>query len=262
MCLIFIANQYHADYPLIIAANRDEFYDRPTAPVAFWDDFPHVLAGRDKKAGGTWLGITTTGRFAAVTNFRDPRHVNPSAPSRGGLVSDYLTGPLAPEQYLLKLQKESLPYSGFNLIAGSMDDGVFYYSNTEKQVRPLLPGLHGLSNHLLDTPWPKVETGKKKMAQLVGGNKTVSPEALLERLHDTIPPPDEMLPETGVGLTWERILSPMFIRSPGYGTRSSSVILVGGNRQGVFVERTFEPRTDGGLDVQNRTIEFRAGHGK
>ncbi|MFZ5564590.1 MAG: NRDE family protein [Thermodesulfobacteriota bacterium] len=261
MCLIFIASQYHARYPLIIAANRDEFYDRPTAPVAFWDDYPHVAAGRDKKAGGTWLGITTGGRFAAVTNFRDPRHVNPDAPSRGGLVSDYLTGSLTPEKYLLNLQKEGRPYNGFNLVAGSLDDGVFYYSNREKRVRRISPGLHGLSNHLLDTPWPKVETGRQKIKSLLDGDKTFFPEDLLALLSDTAAPPDDRLPDTGVGLAWERVLSPMFIYSPDYGTRSSSVILVDADRRVRFVERAFEPGPDGRLKARDRVITFQVDHG-
>jgi len=260
MCLILIANRYRADYPLILAANRDEFYDRPTAVLDFWEDAPRVLAGRDKKAGGTWLGVTTTGRFAAVTNFRDPRLANPSAPSRGALVSDFLSGTTAPDQYLLDLQQENRPYSGFNLVAGTLDDGLFYYSNREQQVRRISPGLHGLSNHLLDTPWPKVETGRNRLKGLLGKGKPFSPEDLLEILHDTTMPPDNRLPDTGVGIAWERVLSPMFIRSPDYGTRSSSVILIDGEGRGLFVERTFEPGAGGRLKTRDKRISFQVGH--
>ncbi|OQX63901.1 MAG: hypothetical protein B5M56_01260 [Desulfococcus sp. 4484_241] len=258
MCIVFIANRCRPDYPLIIAANRDEFYDRPASPLDFWEDYPQVAAGRDMEAGGTWLGITTAGRFAAVTNFRDPRSIDPSAPSRGTLVRDFLVGSVSPRDYLLLLKDRGKAYNGFNLVAGDME-GVYYYSNVERGVHELSPGIHGLSNHLMDTPWPKVETGKNRLLEILSGDGPVGIEDVLAVLSDTARPPDSMLPDTGVGMEWERVLSSIFVRSPVYGTRCSSVIIV--DREGgcVFVERTFEPGAGEKAGSFDRVIRFRIG---
>jgi uncharacterized protein with NRDE domain len=237
MCLILFAWKMNETYPLILAANRDEFTERPSAPAAFWDDAPDILAGRDLKAGGTWLGITRGGRLAAVTNYRDPASLKTEAPSRGHLVSDYLRGRERPEEYLRQLAPRAGRYNGFSLLVGDRSD-LFFYSNRGGLVRPE-PGIHGMSNHLLDTPWPKVDQGKRSLGLLLEGGDDPSPEALLALLASRSRPPDDRLPDTGVGLEWERVLSPLFIESPAYGTRCSTVLLI--DRQGrvTFVERVF-----------------------
>jgi len=252
MCLILFAWKMHETYPLILAANRDEFYERPSAPAAFWADAPDLLAGRDLKAGGTWLGITRNGRLAAITNYRDPASLKKEAPSRGHLVSDYLRGRESPDEYLQRLDPRAGRYNGFSLLVGDRSE-LFYYSNRGEASR-LAPGIHGMSNHLLDTPWPKVNRGKQTLERLLAGDRNPSPEALLDLLASRSRPPDDQLPDTGVGLEWERILSPLFIESPTYGTRCSTVLLI--DRQGVvtFVERVFnggsEPRVTSRFDFR------------
>lgn len=237
MCLILLGWKVREDYPLILAANRDEFFERPTAPADFWEEAPEILAGRDLKAGGTWLGITRQGRLAALTNYRNPALHKPEAPSRGELVSDYLRSSRAPGAYLDALAPRAGLYNGFSLLLGDLS-GLWFFSNRGGR-NALAPGIHGMSNRLMDTPWPKVERGKRALAALLGGGGPPSPEALLDLLADRTRPPDAQLPDTGVGLEWERVLSPLFIESPLYGTRSSTVLTV--DRQGAvtFVERVF-----------------------
>ncbi len=238
MCLILFSYRSHPSYPLILAANRDEFYERPTAPAAFWDDAPHILAGRDLKEGGTWLGITRTGRLAAITNYRDPRAVRDHAPSRGTLVSGFLRGDESPEEYIQRIRADAGRYSGFNLILGE-GGALFHFSNMTDAFQKIAPGMHGISNHLLDTPWPKVERGKRLLEDIISDRRDVSPEEIFRILANTTHPDDRQLPDTGVGVAWERVLSAMFIRSEGYGTRSSTVILVDGEGNVSFVERSF-----------------------
>ncbi|MHB8769370.1 MAG: NRDE family protein, partial [Syntrophales bacterium] len=227
----------HEQFPLIHAANRDEFFDRPAAAAAFWEDAPDVLAGRDRKRGGTWLGVTRTGRVAAVTNYRDPASVRVDAPSRGELVSEYLRSRETADTFLGRLEPRAHQYNGFSLLTGD-EAGLLVCSNRGTTVRPA-PGIHGMSNHLLDTPWPKVEEGKRVLAGLLASSGGPSPEALLALLASRSRPPDELLPDTGVGLEWERLLSPRFIASPTYGTRCSTVLLVDREGRVTFVERVF-----------------------
>jgi uncharacterized protein with NRDE domain len=237
MCLIFIALEVHPDYPMVIAANRDEYYERPSAPAAFWPDAPQLLAGRDLRAGGTWLGVTRSGRIAALTNYRQPEENHPNAPSRGNLVSDFLFSPEAPAAYLQRLSRNAQRYCGFNLLAGRGLD-LYHYSNREGKIRRLEPGIHGLSNHLLDTPWPKVEKGKQALRAVLAGG-AIDPDEIFNFLLDRAPAPDELLPDTGVGLETERMLAPIFISSPGYGTRSSTVILLHRSGMARFIEKSF-----------------------
>ena len=246
MCLILFAYERHPRYRLVLAANRDEFYGRPTAPVHFWDGAPDLLAGRDLKGGGTWLGVTRSGRFAAITNYREPDFHEKDAPSRGALVTDFLRGQDDPAVYLEKLAFSAARYNGFNLIVGDMD-ALGYFSNREGTVRMLAPGVYGLSNHLLDTPWPKVERGKAFLEAHLRG-EDVDDAALLDALNDPAQAPDDALPDTGVGLAWEQALSPLFIRSPDYGTRSSSVLLISHDGEVTFAERTFEAGAPGGTE--------------
>lgn len=243
MCLILFAYQCHPRYRLVLAANRDEFYDRPTAPLDFWTDHPQVLAGRDLAQLGTWLGVTRQGRLAAITNYRDPANIKPDAPSRGHLVSDFLTGTLAPWEYLQLLRSSAERYNGYNLLVGDVE-GLFYFSNRGGPPIPLHPGIYAISNHLLDTDWPKTRRGKQKLAQVLSKDPNLSSEDLFSLLHDQALAPDNQLPETGVSKEWEKMLSAIFITSSHYGTRSSSVLLIemdGGVR---FEERSWLPAKD------------------
>ena len=238
MCLILIAHAAHPEFPLVIAANRDEYYQRPTARAAFWQDHPHILAGRDLECMGTWLGVTRGGRFAALTNFRDPRDRKTDAPSRGQLVSDFLVSDQEPREYLEEVGRQAQRYNGFSLLAGDMD-GVFYFCSREAAVQKLSPGIHGLSNHLLDTPWPKVARGKQRLQAALAGEPNA--ETLLDLLHDREPAAEGELPDTGVGADLERVLSPALIVSPQYGTRSSTAVLFGRDGSVSFTERTILP---------------------
>jgi uncharacterized protein with NRDE domain len=213
----------------VVAANRDEFYARRTASADFWPAHPHVLAGRDLEAGGTWLGITREGRFAALTNYRDPASHKPNAPSRGGLVADFLIGTASIDTYLDTLS--AADYNGFNLLLG---DGqrLVAFSNISGQRHELAPGIYGLSNHLLDTPWPKVGAGKAALTAALAALPDET--ALFRLLRDDTRPPDGALPATGVSLDWERLLSAAFICGPDYGTRCSTVVKVGAASSGRF----------------------------
>jgi uncharacterized protein with NRDE domain len=238
MCLILLAYDAHPLYRLILAANRDEFFSRPAAPAFFWEDAPQLLAGRDLKEGGTWLGLTRSGRIAAITNYRDPRSERKDAPSRGGLVSGFLRGAMPVEDYLAFLRREGVAYNGFNLIFGDMKR-LCWFSNRGGDPQFLQPGIHGISNYLLDTPWPKVSHGKEAVERLVVAGKNIEPDALFAILADRTIAPDSLLPETGVGIELERLLSPLFISAPTYGTRSSTVILIDREGEVTFIERSF-----------------------
>ena len=236
-----------------MAANRDEFYQRATAPAGFWSDAPSVLAGRDLVAGGTWLGLDRRGRFAAVTNFRQGER-EPAAPrSRGHLVREFLTSAMPPEEYLRRAESDAALYNGFNLLVGERGR-LGYFSNREGRPRVLSPGVYGLSNHLLDTAWPKVSSGKSALQALVREREPELIEALLGLLSDATRPSDDVLPRTGVGEAWERLLSSAFIASEHYGTRSSTVVLVGRTGNAIFVEQGFAP---GGIPGELRRFEFR-----
>ncbi len=250
MCLILFLYEAHSDYRLILGANRDEFHERPTAPLSHWHPgrtMPGsgrgpVLSGRDLRGGGTWMGVARDGRFAALTNYRDPSANQNGAPTRGALVTDYLAGRDLPLAYLEKTARTGVPHNGFNLLAGDRN-GLFYYSNRGERIQAVAPGIHGLSNRHLDSPWPKVVEGKRALARACSAGP-VSTEAILEVLANQERPSDDRLPDTGIGLEWERLLSPVFITSPAYGTRSSSVLLVGRDGEVCFVERTFTPEGD------------------
>lgn len=238
MCLIFTAINYHPVYKLIIAANRDEFYNRQTAPANYWADYPNVLGGRDLQAGGTWMGITKAGKISMLTNFRDPKSIMADAPSRGHLVADYLEKDVDPEPYLKSLQPAK--YNGFNLILGNVDE-LWYISNYKDGITKLDNGLYGLSNHLLDTPWPKVVRGKMKLAPLLGKSDLTTSD-LMEFLYDDYIA-TENLPSTGVSPELEKALSSMFIKTTGYGSRCSTVVLVDKENRVRFSERVYDLAT-------------------
>lgn len=239
MCLLFLALGAHPRHRLIVAANRDEFYARPTARLCWWDDHPHVLAGRDLEHGGTWMGVTREGRFSALTNYREPGERVAGAASRGPLVSEFLTGADDAAQFCESLRRRTGSYNGFNLVVG---DGaqLWWFSNRGDGPVLLEPGVHGLSNHLLGTPWPKLAGGLEEFRGCLelSGDELV--EGALAALADRSIPRDDRLPDTGLGIEWERILGARFIVSPQYGTRSSSVLLLHSGGGGLFVEQTFE----------------------
>jgi len=248
MCLIAFAYQVHPRYELVFAGNRDEYYSRPTAPMGPWDDAPEILAGRDLQAGGTWLGITRSGKWGSVTNFRDPTHHKSEARSRGDLVSDYLKCSASPEAFLKDLDARSASYNSFSVVLGDRSS-VYFYSSVERKVRALTPGVYGLSNHLLDEPWPKVEVAKRELRKLLD-HDALDPEVLFALLADKTAAPDTLLPQTGVDLEIERALSPIFIGMPGYGTRSSSVILT--RKDGLVIAE----RTIGWPTCETRTFKI------
>ena len=241
MCLIFLSISQHPTYQLIVAANRDEFYERKTAPADFWKDHPQILGGRDLEAGGTWMAMTRSGKISMITNYRDLKNLKSKAPSRGQLVSDYLIGETDPENYLKRIAADKDQYNGFNLIVGS-PAALWYLSNYKSGVEKITSGVHGLSNALLDTPWPKVVSGKNKFEQIVKQDK-IEADALFTLLLDERVAPDDQLPDTGVGLERERQLSSMFIKSPGYGSRCSTVVLIDKSNHVLFAERVYDLQT-------------------
>lgn len=249
MCLILFAYDAHPEYPLVFAGNRDEFYGRPTARADFWDDAPHVLGGRDLKAEGTWLGVTRRGHWATVTNVRDQMPHREDAPSRGHLVADYLTKEPPPDEYLQTVAGRADRYNGFNLLVGTPET-VSYFSNRDGTPRSVEPGLHGMSNAQLDEPWPKVERGVSGLQVVL--DEDVTADAVLDVLDDRRPAPDDELPDTGVGLNTERMLSPPFIEGEKYGTRASTVLLMHRSGTVTFVERSFEV----GRPVETRRFSF------
>lgn len=242
MCLILFAYQAHPRYPLIVAANRDEWFRRPSAPARFWPDAPQVLGGRDLQQHGTWLGLDRFGRFAAITNFRDPASMRTDAPSRGAIVGDYLKGgaALTPEAYARQLNLERERFNGFNLLIGDAERLV-YLSNREPEWKVLRPGNYGLSNHLLDTEWPKVKRGKAGLGAVLG-RPAVSPGSLFELLADRTLAGDIDLPSTGVATEWERALSAMHIVAGDYGTRCATVLLISAEGRVHFAERSFDAK--------------------
>ena len=237
MCLIVVAWRARADLPLVVAANRDEWRERPAEPAHWWPEHPGLLAGRDLQAGGTWMGITRGARFAAVTNYRDPSEKRSTARSRGGLVTDFLLGTDSPARFLTNLAARAHEYNGFNLILGD-GTSLFYYGSREGEPRAIEPGVHGLSNHLLDEPWPKVVRGRARMeAALAAPEPSAS---LFEMLSDRSIAPDGELPATGVGIDWERRLASALITGADYGTRASTVLSVAASGEVSMEERTLD----------------------
>ncbi|PWT74282.1 MAG: hypothetical protein C5B46_04315 [Proteobacteria bacterium] len=240
MCLILFAWRVHPIYSLVLAANRDEFFARPTQPAGLWQQTPAVVGGRDLEKGGSWLAVSAAGRLAAVTNFRDGQRQKTGTRSRGLLVNDFVLSRLDARTYLKQIDEESAHYDGFNLLVAA-DGTLLHYAKPGARVTEVEPGIHGLSNHLLDTPWPKVERGKGAL-QL---SLELSGDALIDRLlailADDEIAADQTLPTTGIALEWERLLSSAFIATPDYGTRASTVVLVG-QSDVTFVERNFDSR--------------------
>ncbi|WP_439685350.1 putative stress-responsive protein [Cupriavidus oxalaticus] len=248
MCLILVAWQSHPDYALVVAGNRDEFYVRPAAAVHWWQDAPQVLAGRDLAEvigePGTWMGVNADGRFAALTNYRAPSEKRTDARSRGELVAGFLHGHDAPFDYLDGLAGQDGCYNGFNLLACDLRE-LWWYSNRSatRQPQKLRPGLYGLSNALLDTPWPKVRSRVGALAEVLAadsGRADASAEPYLRMLADERQAADFELPSTGVAPEWEKLLSSAFIRSQSYGTRASTVLRVRHDGRFDLSERSFD----------------------
>ena len=245
MCLLIFAHQVYPGYPLVLAANRDEFYARETAPAAFWPEHPGVLAGKDLQAGGTWMGVTQRGRFAAITNYRDPAASGAAPRSRGELTLDFLSGDDTPPVYLAKIAKVASEYAGFNLLLG---DGkyLWYFSNrhtvcgcTPISPEMLRPGLYGLSNAKLNTPWPKVELGKQRLAQLLDSGPP-DHESLLGLVNDRQQACAKALKLQGMETEMEQVLSAQFIQAGEYGTRSSTTMWTSDTGEASWRELSFD----------------------
>jgi uncharacterized protein with NRDE domain len=251
VCLIVFAQHAHPAYRLLVAANRDEFFDRPTARAAFWPDAPEVLGGRDLDKGGTWLAVASRSRWTAVTNFREGVRPDPAAPSRGQLTRDFLLSEDSPGSYAMRVCAAGERFAGFNLLIGDAE-AAYYVTNRSAVAQAIEPGVHGLSNHLLDSAWPKVQRSRDRVSHLLERmpgvrSKSATAEDMLlgglfEMLADRTQWPDHELPSTGVSLEWERVLSANFVATEkGYGTRTSTVALLRSDGSLYFEERTFGP---------------------
>jgi uncharacterized protein with NRDE domain len=243
MCLLVFAWKTNPDYPMLFAGNRDELHVRPALPAGFWEETPQLIGGRDLQAGGTWLGVTTCGRFAVVTNYRVGLNPKKAARSRGDLTAEFLRGQAPAEIYINEIAGRAGEYGAFSLIVGDRRS-LWYLSNHGRpQPREVTPGIHGLSNHLLDTPWPKVTQSVARLALLLEQHAT-SDENLFALLADRTPAPEAQLPETGIGREHERQVSPVFVVNPVYGTRCSSVICLHADGHIRFMERRFDADGD------------------
>lgn len=251
MCLILLAWRAHPDFPCVLAANRDEFHDRPTAAADWWPGGAGILAGRDLREGGTWLGVTRRGSFAALTNFRDGGARRTDAPSRGKLVSELLESGRSVAEALHHLERVGPGYNPFNVI---FSDGqrLGVYESVLRRGRELGAGVYGLSNHVLDTPWPKVQNGKSALTAALADARDES--AILHLLRDERPARDDDLPQTGVGLDWERLLSSAFIRADDYGTRCSTLYRVDTRGGAVFHEWSWD---SSGEERGTRRFQFK-----
>jgi uncharacterized protein with NRDE domain len=243
MCILFIAVEQHPNYPLIVAANRDEFHARATQPSAFWPTFPDVLAGQDLQAGGSWMGVSKQGKLAALTNIRAPGIERQGAASRGELVLNFLAENDTDQDYLQHLSKHADDYNGYNLLFGQLDN-LQVYNNFEDSVYRLTKGIYGLSNANLNCPWPKLDLGRSELAKYCQQTSHLNIEHLFDLLGNNTKAEDEVLPQTGVPIEWERKLSSIFIASPDYGTRSSTVLLLDRFRQVFWQERSYNPEAD------------------
>lgn len=240
MCILFIAVEQHEDYPLIIAANRDEFHDRATQFGHWWDSTPPILAGKDEVAGGTWMGINPSGKLAALTNIRDPEKQKEQAVSRGELVVDFITGEKSSDDYLHQLRHSCEKYNGYNLLFGEWNNLSVFNNHLNKSV-PLTKGVYGLSNASLNSPWPKTTKGMQALEEYCHKKGHISDDKLFSILRDDIKAEDRDLPQTGVPYHWEKLLSSAFIVTPEYGTRTSTVLHVDNTGQVDWKERYFDP---------------------
>lgn len=241
MCLLVFAHQASSEYPLLIAANRDEIHARPTAPSDFWLEQPGLLAGKDLEQGGTWMGITRSGRFAAVTNYRDPARTAAAPRSRGELPLAYLTGTQDPKSYLQALALRAQEYAGFNLLVGDQHS-LWYFTNSDTfEPQALTPGVYGLSNAKLDTPWPKVAQGKVRLRSLLEAG-AISHDALASVVSDRQLAQQRELSALNLNGAMEPILSAQFIVTQTYGTRSSTTLKIDAEGRTTWREQSFDPQ--------------------
>jgi uncharacterized protein with NRDE domain len=259
MCLLVLAWNAHPRYRLVLAANRDEYHERPADALAKWPEPHDILAGRDQKAGGTWLGLDRARRFGVVTNFRELQRPRRSAPSRGRLIPEYLASSQGPEGWLARLETDAPGYSGFNLLVGDQEQ-LWYASNRlDRFAQPLQPGVHGLSNEFLDSPWPKLQRVRRAFEQWLADERAGpagnTVDHLLSMLADRTPAP-EGSPGTGLSAEWERTLSSPFVTHPTYGTRCSTILLIEPSGAVVMTERRFDPS---GHVIGNTGVVLKAG---
>ncbi len=239
MCILFIAVNEHKDFPLIVAANRDEFFQRPTSQSDFWFENTDILAGRDLQAGGTWMGINKNGRFSALTNVRDPHKIDPNANTRGELVTNFINGQQSNQAYLNQLVDSKDNYNGYNLLFGDWHD-LWVYNNHQDKVEKLGNGVFGLSNADLNSPWPKINKGVNNLREYCQLDHPIDEDILFALLRDDTQAEDDILPKTGVPIEWERRLSSIFIKSEEYGTRSSTLLKIDTQNRLSWQERTFD----------------------
>ncbi|MCC5930609.1 MAG: NRDE family protein [Cyclobacteriaceae bacterium] len=251
MCLIALGINISKKYPLLLLANRDEFYRRKTTTAGFWHDIPGIWAGRDLQSGGTWLGVNERGCWAALTNYRDPKYFSDNPHSRGWLVRDYLAGNLSPLDYLNEVRKKSGDFHGFNLLVGQ-GSNCCYYSNVRDEIAEINDGWHALSNHFLDSPWPKSQRILNKL-QAMPLQENLDVEALHLCMYDHNRAEESSLPDTGIPLEMEKMLSPIFIHSPDYGTRCSSILAIGHNDVLIFSEKNYDQQA---LAVEKTEIRY------
>lgn len=248
MCLIVFSFKHHSKYPVILAGNRDEFYGREARQAHFWDTVPPLLAGKDLRAGGTWLGVNHKGEFGAITNYRDLNNPINGEQSRGEIIPKFLTHDGSPEDKLSRVQKNYPAYSGFNLLAGNADQ-IYYLNNINRQFQTVPPGIHGISNAFLDTPWPKVEKAISAFKEAVHPD-TIDRDEIFQFLQDSDPFPLEDLPDTGLSPEKEKAVSPIFIKTEDYGTRCSSLLTIDNDGQVQFIEKTYHVKNDGSESVK------------
>jgi uncharacterized protein with NRDE domain len=243
MCLITFTYKGHPKYNLILAGNRDEFYGRPARKAQFWTEegHPNILAGKDLKGGGTWLGLHKDGRWGALTNYRDPKIQKEDPPSRGELILDYLNSGKSAMDYLQQITQKADEYNGFNLLLWDAK-GFYHYSNQNKRVSNISDGIHGISNALLDTPWPKLTSANRQLKDITDQSK-IDKEKLFELLKDETKASEDKLPVTGIPRDLEKAVSSIFIKTENYGSRCSTILLIDREGNIDFTERSYEPGT-------------------
>lgn len=242
MCLISIAYQYHPKYKLILLANRDEFYQRPTREAHWWDENESVFGGKDLQAGGSWLAVSKNGKIGAITNFRNPSRIIKNKISRGQILSNYILSDISEKKYINELSDTGENFEGYNLLLGNQEN-LYHFSNINQKLTSITPGVYALSNHLLNTPWPKVEKAKKVMHKLIETGNVIDVEAAFKLFSDKQRAPDDQLPDTGIGLSYERYLSSVFIDIPQYGTRATTLLMIDNENKVYFEEREFVLKT-------------------
>ena len=254
MCLIVFSFQHHDTYPLILAGNRDEFYARPAEQLHYWDHQPHILAGKDLRAGGTWLGVSQSGSFGAITNYRDFNNPLEGERSRGEIIPGLLNSNETVEKNLNMVRNRKHDYAGFNLLAGNIEN-LYYLSNLKDDIETVAPGIHGISNAFLDTPWPKVKKAKKLFSDAIKAD-SINRDQIFEMLEDTETFPTDQLPNTGLSDEREKAVSPIFIQTEGYGTRCSSLLTIDYKGQVEFTEKTHVPELGTSEAVKHFTFQI------